>query len=86
MPREMTLADMDRMELSDMTRDQIKQLNLLQNEGRWHAFTCPRRGDNQHRKFNGDMGALVATVRGWECPWCDYKQSWAYAYMCDPSA
>jgi hypothetical protein len=26
----------------------------------------------------GDRGVLVPTVRGWICPFCDYKQNWAH--------
>lgn len=74
------------MKLDDMSADQVQQLNVLQNEGRYHAFTCPNRGDGEHREFNGDLGALVATRRGWICAWCDYTQNWAHDFMADPKA
>ncbi len=62
------------------TPDQVVALNEYQ-VGPMHPFTCANRGDGNHRTWNGDLGALVATVRGWECPFCDYKQSWAHAFM-----
>lgn len=48
---------------------------------RGHPFTCPNRGDGNHRNVFGDLGALVPTVRGWVCPFCDYTQNWAHGFM-----
>lgn len=48
---------------------------------RGHPFTCPNRGDVNHRNVFGDLGALVPTVRGWICPFCDYSQGWAHGFM-----
>lgn len=64
--------------------DQVANLNAYQVAGRFHPFTCPNRNRKTHRVFNGDLGALVATVRGWICPWCDYTQEWAHDFMCEP--
>lgn len=64
--------------------DQVVNLNTYQVAGRFHPFTCPNRNRKTHRIFNGDLGALVATVRGWICPWCDYTQEFAHDFMCDP--
>lgn len=64
--------------------DQVANLNAYQVAGRFHPFTCPNRNLKTHRIFNGDLGALVATVRGWICPWCDYTQEWAHDFMCEP--
>ena len=61
--------------------DEVKALNEHQNRQDAHPFTCPNRGDGEHLVFNGDLGALVATRRGWICPWCDYTQDWAHAFM-----
>lgn len=72
---------MSEIELSRATADQIENMNRYQTSRRFHPFTCPNRGDGEHREFNGDKGALVATRRGWICPWCDYTQSWAYGFM-----
>ena len=49
--------------------------------GRMHPFTCPNRGDGNHRENAVDLGALVPTVRGWICPYCDYTQDWAHGFM-----
>jgi len=67
--------------LVDLSADQILLLNKAQTAGHIHPFTCPNRSDGQHREFNGDKGALVATRRGWICPWCDYIQDWAQEFM-----
>lgn len=48
---------------------------------RGHPFTCANRGDGNHRNVFGDLGALVPTVRGWICPFCDYTQAWAHGFM-----
>lgn len=56
------------------TAEEIVKLNQLQDSGRFHPMTCPNRGDGNHGRWNGDLGALVATTRGWECVFCDYKQ------------
>lgn len=61
--------------------DEILRLNEWQTKGEFHPFTCPNRGDGYHRMFNGDLGALVATTRGWICPWCSYTQIWAHTFM-----
>jgi hypothetical protein len=71
---------MSKVELSEASADDILHLNLYQTSGTFHPFTCPNRGDGEHREFNGDRGALVATRRGWICPWCDYTQSWAHSF------
>lgn len=67
--------------LTDLNADQILALNKSQVDGRFHPFTCANRGDGEHREFNGDLGALVATRRGWICPWCDYTQNWVHDVM-----
>lgn len=48
---------------------------------RMHPFTCVNRGDGNHRDIYGDLGALIPTVRGWICPFCDYTQNWAHEFM-----
>lgn len=51
------------------TEEQIKKLNIQQNSGRVHPYTCG----------NVDCRAiLIATEEGWICPNCDYKQNWAF--------
>ncbi|MEO9648839.1 MAG: hypothetical protein ABJ360_22635 [Roseobacter sp.] len=57
-----------------MTPDQAKALNEMQVNRSRQPLTCVNRLDGNHRDWNGGLGALVATVRGWECPFCDYKQ------------
>lgn len=48
-----------------------------------HPFTCANRHDGNHRDVFGDLGALVPTVRGWICPFCDYTQGWAHKFMAE---
>jgi hypothetical protein len=61
--------------------EQVENLAHNQTKGAFHPFTCPNRGDGNHRDAYGDKGALVATVRGWICPFCDYTQDWAHDSM-----
>lgn len=61
--------------------DQVANLASHQTAGQMHPFTCPNRGDGNHRDAYGDLGALVATTRGWVCPFCDYTQHWAHDFM-----
>jgi hypothetical protein len=65
------------------TMDQVAALNAKQVDlgrmsamNRVHPYTCPNRAN--HPEFWGDAGVLVATIRGWMCPCCDYTQKWAH--------
>lgn len=60
----------------------VVALNKFQRLGFVHPFTCKNHGDSAHRPTEDD--ALIATVRGWICPFCDYTQDWAHALMCSP--
>lgn len=61
--------------------DQVVNLAKNQTGRAIHPFTCANRGDGNHRNVFGDLGALVPTVRGWVCPFCDYTQTWAHGFM-----
>lgn len=63
------------------TPDEVVALANNQTARRFHPFTCANRGDGNHRDVFGDLGALVPTVRGWICPFCDYRQDWAHGFM-----
>jgi hypothetical protein len=65
------------------TPKQIKALNYFQWSGVFHPFTCANQGDESH---NGQQAELVATKGGWICPYCDYTQDWAHAFMADYEA
>lgn len=60
------------------TQEQCDALNKRQRDGTFHPYTCGsgRRKDSAHR--DGE-GVLVATLQGWICPFCDYRQNWAHA-------
>jgi hypothetical protein len=45
----------------------------------FHPYTCANRGDGDHETIGSDLGMLVPTVKGWICPFCDYRQEWAHA-------
>lgn len=61
--------------------DQVVSLNEYQQSHVMHPFTCRSHAREDHR----DDGTLVATVSGWICPYCDYRQDWAHAWMADKS-
>lgn len=50
---------------------QVDSLNAFQADSENHPFTC------------GCRANLLATVRGWICPYCDCKQDWAWEWMVD---
>lgn len=62
--------------MSIFSPDEVQSLNEYQHSGAFHPFTCGsgHRCDPQH--LDGE-GLLVATVDGWICPFCDYRQDWA---------
>lgn len=67
--------------------DQVAALNAYQARAGSHPFTCANRGDGNHRDHpvgRNDRGTLVATTRGWICPFCDYVQDWAHEFMARP--
>lgn len=66
---------------SVFTPDEVVALVSHQTAGHYHPYTCANRGDSNHRVAFGDLGALVPTVRGWICPFCDYQQTWAHGFM-----
>jgi hypothetical protein len=63
------------------TPAQVVALNSYQTEGAAHPFTCLNRGNANHAQPNSPDDILVATVRGWICPFCDYTQAWAHDFM-----
>lgn len=66
--------------------DEVVNLAKAQTARMFHPFTCANRNDGNHRNVFGDTGALVPTVRGWICPFCDYTQNWAHGIMKEPAA
>ncbi len=52
----------------------VSRLNAFQSHGGLHPFTCPRTGST-----------LIATTDGWTCSTCSYNQTWAHAFMADPT-
>jgi hypothetical protein len=61
------------------TPEQVVGLTRYQTSGLGHPYTCGsgRRTDAAHR--DGE-GVLRATEAGWECPYCDYRQDYAYVF------
>ncbi len=62
------------------TPEQVAALNRFQRESRFHPFTCGRGRRTDRAHLDGE-GVLVATEAGWKCPYCDYTQDWAHAFM-----
>ena len=61
------------------TAEQVAALNRYQQCGDFHPFTC---GGQRQDEFHLDgEGVLLATETGWVCPYCDYRQYWAWAFM-----
>ncbi len=62
------------------TSEQVTALNLFQQQGGVHPFTCGA--------HVGSSPVLDATHAGWICPDqdCAYTQDWAHAFMADPAA
>lgn len=71
--------------MSAFSPDEVVRLDHYQRSGHFHPFTCENRGDGNHRDMGGDLGALIPTVRGWICPFCDYTQNWAHGFMKGPT-
>lgn len=57
-------------------------LNRYQKMRNVHPFTCGSGNRTDSKHLDGE-GVLTATVDGWLCPYCDYKQYWAWSYMAD---
>lgn len=79
-------AASDTVVVAPFTPEQVFALDRYQrSDGPWamHPFTCANRGDSKHGRYDGDLGTLVPTTRGWICRNCDYTQNWAHTFMCD---
>lgn len=61
--------------MTNWTPEVVEALNRYQDDGRFHPYTCPNRGDGRH-VVTRDLGMLMATPRGWACPSCTYTQDW----------
>lgn len=71
--------DLDSMKIwAPWTDEVVSQLNLFQERGNFHPFTCPNEHETKMK--------LVAICDGWVCPVndCDYRQDWAWQAMADP--
>ena len=62
------------------TPEQVYNLNKFQENGRMHPFTCGS-GNRTEASHSRSDGVLVATINGWICPYCEYKQDWAHEFM-----
>ena len=60
------------------TEQQVAALNAFQRSGVMRPFTC----EMPHRLHQ----TLIAEPDGWHCPdeQCDYRQTWAHAFMAEP--
>ena len=60
------------------TPEEVHSLNDYQNSGVMHPFTC---GSGHRTEHPDGEGILVATTKGWVCPYCDFRQDWAHVWM-----
>jgi hypothetical protein len=60
------------------TPEEVHSLNGYQNWGMAHPFTC---GAGHRTEHPDGEGLLIATTKGWVCPYCDYRQDWAHEQM-----
>lgn len=67
----------DRTIRAPWTSEQVTALNLFQQQGGMHPFTCGALHEN------GESLVLDATHAGWICPdpACEYTQDWAWTFM-----
>lgn len=77
---------MDETVHAPFSADQVDSLNLYQQEGYFHPFTCGSCRDQMGTRdpdgsFNDRV--LIATPTGWVCPVCGYTQPWAWGWMAD---
>lgn len=68
----------------NFTEDQVESFNAYQKSGKFHPFTCCS-GNRTDENHTDDEGLLVCTLDGIVCPYCDYTQDWAHAWMLDGS-
>lgn len=62
------------------TMEEVKRLNAIQNDRRYHPFTCASGNRTDKNHLDGE-GVLLATTTGWVCPYCEYTQNWAHDFM-----
>ena len=60
--------------------EQVKNINLFQNAGRFHPFTCDC-SEIDGDEHKGQRAVLVATKDGLVCPHGNYKQNYVYSFM-----
>lgn len=76
------------------TDEQVLNINMFQNDGRFHPFTCCSPEEitectRAGRMVDGEyvqgisQGLLVAYNDGMLCPCGEYKQTWVYQSMAD---
>ena len=58
--------------MTPWTQAQVDALNKEQQRQDRHPYTC---GNNSRHRV------LVATIDGWICQDCDYKQNWAHGLL-----
>lgn len=66
------------MHKAPWTPEAVAALNARQTAG-LDIYTCPNRAKD-HPFCWGHKGVLIATVKGWICPYCDYRlEDWLEA-------
>ncbi|MDE2101293.1 MAG: hypothetical protein KGL39_28865 [Patescibacteria group bacterium] len=68
---------MDSFLFQPWTEEQVAALAARQQREDLHPYTCGGGNRQDERHLNGE-GVLVPTASGWVCPYCDYRQEWAF--------
>lgn len=75
------------MKQNDITLREFPQYRYALNRAQWAgwlpAFACPNHSAHPPASQDVELGIMVATDTGWQCPQCDYRQDWAYRYMAE---
>lgn len=72
------MTDMERTQ-PPWNQEQVDALNAFQHAGMFHPFTCGL--DHTNPEHLDGEGVLLATKDGWVCPYCPYRQGWAWKFM-----
>lgn len=61
------------MKKTPWSQEKVDELNRIQDEGKFHPYTCPGNKPGCEKQRN-----LIATTDGWVCQCGEYKQDWAH--------
>lgn len=78
----MTEGKDPRFSYAPWTDKEVENLNIWQDSGYWHSWTCGLWEMTRKTTKEDCSGQLVATNNGWTCPKCRrYTQNFAFKFM-----